>query len=100
MRISDWSSDVCSSDLSLSAAPRGLLKLNAPMSFGFLHLSGAIPAFHSRYPQITLEAVMNDRFVDLLEEGYDVALRIDDLRDYSQVARRIYRKSTRLNSSH
>src|SRR3546814_4586343 len=77
MRISDWSSDVCSSDL------------NAPMSFGFLHLSGAIPAFHDRFPQITVEAVMNDRFVDLIDEGYDVALRIGDLRDSSLVARRL-----------
>src|SRR3546814_15454239 len=58
------------------------------MSFGFLHLSGAIPAFHDRFPQITVEAVMNDRFVDLIDEGYDVALRIGDLRDSSLVARR------------
>lgn len=73
----------------LSTAPRGVLKLNAPMSFGFLHLSGAIPAFHARFPQIAIEAVMNDRFVDLIDEGYDVALRIGDLRDSSLVARRI-----------
>ena len=73
----------------LAAAPRGLLKLNAPMSFGFLHLSGAIPAFHARFPQIIVEAAMNDRFVDLVQEGYDVALRIGDLRDSSLVARRI-----------
>src|SRR3546814_5833189 len=59
------------------------------MSFGFLHLSGAIPAFHDRFPQITAEAVMNDRFVDLIDEGYDVALRIGDLRDSSLVARRL-----------
>src|SRR3546814_18710492 len=77
----------------------------SPMSFGFLHLSGAIPAFHDRFPQITVEAVMNDRFVDLIDEGYDVALRIGDLRDSSLVARRLApcwsdRKSTRLNSSH
>lgn len=73
----------------LAAAPRGLLKLNAPMSFGFLHLSSAIPAFHARYPQITVEAAMNDRFVDLVEEGYDIALRIGDLRDSSLIARRL-----------
>ena len=73
----------------LSAAPRGLLKLNAPMSFGFLHLAGAIPQFHARFPQITLDAAMNDRFVDLVEEGYDVALRIGDLRDSSLIARRV-----------
>src|SRR3546814_17213770 len=59
------------------------------MSFGFLHLSGAIPAFHDRFPQITVEAVMNDRFVDLIDEGYDVALRIGDMRDSSLVARRL-----------
>src|SRR3546814_12363468 len=44
----------------LSTAPRGVLKLNAPMSFGFLHLSGAIPAFHARFPPITEEAVRNE----------------------------------------
>ena len=73
----------------LSADPRGLLKLNAPMSFGFLHLAQAIPAFHARYPQITVEAAMNDRFVDLIEEGYDLALRIGDLADSSLIARRL-----------
>ena len=73
----------------LAAAPRGLLKLNAPMSFGFLHLGPAIPAFHARYPQITVDAAMNDRFVDLVEEGYDVAIRIGALRDSSLVARRL-----------
>ncbi|WP_340115720.1 LysR family transcriptional regulator [Pelagibius sp. 7325] len=73
----------------LAAAPRGLLRLNAPMSFGFLHLGPAIPAFHARYPQITVDAAMNDRFVDLVEEGYDVAIRIGALRDSSLVARRL-----------
>lgn len=73
----------------LSAAPRGLLKLNAPMSFGFLHLARAIPEFHARFPQITLEASMNDRFVDLIEEGYDLALRIGALADSSLIARRV-----------
>jgi len=74
---------------SFSTAPRGLLKLNAPMSFGFLHLAAAIPAFHARYPQITVDAAMNDRFVDLVEEGFDLAIRIGSLRDSSLVARRL-----------
>jgi len=73
----------------LSAAPRGLLKLNAPMSFGFLHLAPAIPLFHARFPQITVDVAMNDRFVDLVEEGYDLALRIGNLADSSLVARRL-----------
>ena len=73
----------------LAAAPRGVLKLNAPMSFGFLHLAAAIPAFHARFPQITVDAAMNDRFVDLIDEGYDVAIRIGSLRDSSLIARRL-----------
>jgi len=73
----------------LSAAPRGLLKLNAPMSFGFLHMAPAIAEFHVRFPQIVIDAAMNDRFVDLVEEGYDVALRIGALRDSSLIARRV-----------
>ncbi len=73
----------------LAEAPHGLLKLNAPMSFGFLHLARAIPEFHARYPQIVVDAVMNDRFVDLIEEGYDLAIRIGGLRDSSLIARRL-----------
>lgn len=74
---------------SLAAAPHGLLKLNAPMSFGFLHLARAIPLFHARYPQIVVDMAMNDRFVDLVEEGYDLAIRIGDMRDSSLIARRL-----------
>ncbi|HMA14785.1 MAG TPA: LysR family transcriptional regulator [Kiloniellaceae bacterium] len=83
----------------LAAAPRGLLKLNAPMSFGFLHLGAAIPAFHQRYPQIRVDAAMNDRFVDLVEEGYDVAIRIGALRDSSLIARRVAPSRTVLCAS-
>lgn len=83
----------------LAAAPRGLLKLNAPMSFGFLHLGAAIPAFHQRYPQIRVDAAMNDRFVDLVEEGYDVAIRIGALSDSSLIARRLAPSRTVLCAS-
>ena len=84
---------------SLAAAPRGLLKLNAPMSFGFLHLARAIPAFHARHPQIVVDAAMNDRFVDLVEEGYDLAIRISELRDSSLIARRLAPSRTLLCAS-
>jgi DNA-binding transcriptional LysR family regulator len=59
------------------------------MSFGFLHLGRAIPEFHARFPQISVEAALNDRFVNLVEEGYDLALRIGTLGDSSLVARRM-----------
>jgi DNA-binding transcriptional LysR family regulator len=73
----------------LQAAPRGRLRVNAPMSFGFLHLAPAVPDFLARYPDVSLEMTMNDRYVDLVEEGFDVAVRIGNLEDSSLVARRL-----------
>ena len=73
----------------LQAAPRGKLRVNAPMSFGFLHLAPAIPDFLFRFPDVEIEMIMNDRFVDLVDEGFDVAVRIGALEDSSLVARRL-----------
>lgn len=73
----------------LQAAPRGKLRVNAPMSFGFLHLAPAIPDFLFRYPDVEIDMIMNDRFVDLVDEGFDVAVRIGALEDSSLVARRL-----------
>ncbi len=73
----------------LQAAPRGTLRVNAPMSFGFLHLAAAIPDFLARYPEIEVDVTLNDRFVDLVDEGFDVAVRIGALADSSLVARRL-----------
>ena len=60
----------------LQAAPRGRLRVNAPMSFGFLHLAPAIPDFLFRFAEVEIDMIMNDRFVDLVDEGFDVAVRI------------------------
>lgn len=73
----------------LQAAPRGRLRVNAPMSFGFLHLAPALGDFLARYPEIELEVALTDRFVDLVDEGVDVAVRIGNLTDSSLVARRL-----------
>ncbi|PKU26488.1 LysR family transcriptional regulator [Telmatospirillum siberiense] len=72
---------------SLQAAPRGKLRINAPMSFGVLHLAPLLPAFLARYPQIDIDMAMNDRFVSLVDEGFDVAVRIGKLEDSSLIAR-------------
>lgn len=74
---------------SLQAQPRGLLKVNAPLSFGILHLAPLVPEFLARYPDIEIDLSYNDRFVDLVNEGFDVAVRIGQLRDSSLLARRI-----------
>lgn len=72
-----------------SAAPRGRLKVAAPMSFGYLHLAPHLSRFQQMYPDILLDLTMNDRYVDLIDEGYDVAVRIGGLADSSLIARRI-----------
>jgi DNA-binding transcriptional LysR family regulator len=73
----------------LSAAPRGLLRVNAPMSFGVRHVGPCLSDFLSACPELTLDLALNDRLVDLVEEGYDVAVRIGVLADSSLVARRL-----------
>jgi DNA-binding transcriptional LysR family regulator len=74
----------------LQLTPRGTLRVNAPMSFGALHLGPALAVFLARYPELKVDLELSDRFVDLLEEGYDVAVRIAAaLPDSSLIARRI-----------
>lgn len=71
------------------AAPCGTIRVNAPMSFGLQHLSPALCDFMSRYPDLSVDLSLNDRRIDLIEEGVDVALRIGRLADSSLIARRI-----------
>jgi len=73
----------------LHEEPRGVLKVNAPMSFGILYLGEAVAAFMTRYPELQVELVLNDRFIDPLEEGVDVTVRIGELADSSLIARRL-----------
>jgi DNA-binding transcriptional LysR family regulator len=68
---------------------RGPLRVAAPMSFGLLHLGPALFAFLAEHPGIQLDLDLNDRMVDLVGEGYDMAIRIGQLPDSSLVARRL-----------
>lgn len=73
----------------LQGEPRGTLRLNAPMSFGILHIAPALPELLSRYPDLSVDMNLDDRKVDVIEEGFDVSVRISDLPDSSLVARRL-----------
>ena len=65
----------------LASAPRGRLRVNAPMSFGTMHLGPAMADFMAMHPKLRLELHLNDRIVDIIEEGYDLAIRIAEPRE-------------------
>lgn len=71
------------------ARPSGLLRINTGTAFGMHQLVPALPEFLRRYPEIRVEVAINDRLVDLLQEGADLAVRIGVVGDLSLVAHRI-----------
>ncbi|MBB1628128.1 LysR family transcriptional regulator [Achromobacter sp. UMC71] len=89
-RVRPILAEVADLELSLQAegqAPSGRLRISAPVSFGILHLGPAIAEYLLRYPDVVIDLDLNDRVVDLVEDGYDVAVRIGPLQDSSLVAR-------------
>jgi DNA-binding transcriptional LysR family regulator len=72
-----------------TADPRGTLTVNAPHSFGTLHLGPVLAAYCVRYPRVQVALALNDRFIDVVSEGFDVVIRIARLEDSSLVAQRI-----------
>ena len=73
----------------LQVEPRGKMRVSAPISFSVLHLAPAFSEFQRRYPRVELELELSDRLVDLVDEGFDLAIRIGKLADSSLIARRI-----------
>ncbi len=71
------------------AAPRGLLRVNAPMSFGTMRLGPVVADFMAQYPELQLQIVLSDDLLDPVQDGFDVTLRIAELESSSLVARRI-----------
>ena len=71
------------------AAPSGLLRVALSAGFGRMHIVPLLPAFLARYPEVTFDFRVSDRYVDLIEEGVDLAIRIGELPDSTLVARRI-----------
>ncbi len=74
----------------IHTTPRGELKISAPTSFSELHLMPVASAFTEKYPDVRVNMVLTDRAVDIVEEGFDLALRIGTLSDSSLIARHLF----------
>ena len=74
---------------SRSGEPSGLLRIGAPLTFGVLHLAPLWPRFLAAHPKVSLEVALSDRIADLVEEGFDLAVRITNLPDSQLVSRRL-----------
>ncbi|MFP3602523.1 LysR family transcriptional regulator [Paraburkholderia sp. SIMBA_053] len=72
---------------SMAAAPRGVLKVTVPLTYGVEIFSPAMTDYLSEWPEVTLELDLSNRMTDLVEEGFDAAVRIGQLQDSSFVAR-------------
>lgn len=74
----------------IKTEPSGILRVSAPMTVTLTRLSAAIPRFLSRYPEISFDLHLDDRRVDLIREGFDLAIRgSDNLEDSSMIARKL-----------
>ncbi|PNS08462.1 LysR family transcriptional regulator [Solilutibacter silvestris] len=74
--------------------PSGLLRINAPLTFGVLHLAPLWGRFSALYPKVALDVNLNDRVVDLIEDGFDLAIRITNMPSSQLVSRKL--ASTRI----
>jgi len=73
----------------LSAEPRGTVRFSAPPDLGTLNLADLVTRFVRKYPRVHVEISLSSRYVDLVAEGFDLALRAGKLSDSSLVARKI-----------
>ncbi|MGH8708976.1 MAG: LysR family transcriptional regulator [Burkholderiales bacterium] len=69
--------------------PQGVLKVALPASFGHQHIAPLVPRFSQRYPKVELALSLSDRSINLVEEGFDLAVRIAELKDSSLAARKL-----------
>jgi len=88
-RILDDVEEAERSVMQLNTAPRGILKMSAPMSFGLQYVTPIVAKFMCDNPELSVELDFSDREVDVIDEGFDLVIRIGQLADSSFIARKI-----------
>lgn len=89
VKVLDYVSEMNAETTEAGAALSGNLRLAVPLSFGLMHLSPAIDQFTNQHPKLTIQIDFSDRQVDIVEEGFDLVIRIADLQDSSIQARKL-----------
>ena len=84
---------------SMQSAPSGLLRISVATDFGVNHLSPVLSGFLSEFPDITVNMVLNNRYVELISEGFDMAVRIGELEDSTLRARKLTETTKRMIAS-
>ena len=84
---------------SMQSAPSGLLRISVATDFGVNHLSPVLGEFLTEFPDITVNMVLNNRYVELISEGFDMAVRIGELEDSTLRARKLTETSRRMIAS-
>ncbi|MEM7438586.1 MAG: LysR family transcriptional regulator [Pseudomonadota bacterium] len=98
-QVLDDASEADAMVTSMQATPKGSLRLSATTDFGVNHISRALGAFLSKYPEINVNMVLSNRHVDLLSEGFDLAIRIGEMADSSLRARKLAETNMRVIGS-
>lgn len=91
-RVSNILNEVDALNEAASGAPtriEGTLKMTAPLSFGLLHLKDVIDEYANQHPNLNFELDFSDRYTDLVEEGFELAIRIGEMQDSSYQAKRL-----------
>ena len=83
----------------MQSAPSGLLRISVATDFGVNHLSPVLGDFLSEFPDITVNMVLNNRYVELISEGFDMSVRIGELEDSSLRARKLTETTKRMIAS-
>lgn len=89
MRLLREAEEIEQAVVAARAEPAGMLRITAPLPIGIHVIAPAIPRFRARYPKVTIDLRLGDRFADLVEEGIDIAIRVGELADSRLISRKL-----------